>query len=258
MDGEAFEDLIDRLRGDMSSWPDAKRHAGKILLTSSRKAQPLIEQAWTLRATLTVPAPSYPCGSHGRDAGRDPSISSSSTTRLRGPRRRTNSQLFLWPVLRGSASIHARASRVLRRSSHIKCNAANRMGTAMGYRDDFYVVENMSGYTGDIHDNPTVYFYSYEEHGRITQDHHRKDNIGRDVVKTNTGHSIEKVYDDKGVLRSVFYERFEGYRVFDIRHRSRGQLVWISETTTAGDWALLSQSIWRYTELKKNRRRISV
>jgi hypothetical protein len=62
MDGEAFEDLIDRLRGDMSNWPDAKRHAGKILLTSSRKAQPLIEkaqplieQAWTLRATLRLP-----------------------------------------------------------------------------------------------------------------------------------------------------------------------------------------------------------
>jgi hypothetical protein len=72
MDGEAFEDPIDRRRGDMSSWPDAKRRADKILLMSSRKAQPLIEQAWTLRATLAVPAPSYPCGSHGRDAGRDP------------------------------------------------------------------------------------------------------------------------------------------------------------------------------------------
>jgi hypothetical protein len=62
MDVEKFEDLNDRLRGDMSSWPDAKRHAGKILLTSSRKAQPLIEQAWTLRAAVAVPAPSYPCG----------------------------------------------------------------------------------------------------------------------------------------------------------------------------------------------------
>jgi hypothetical protein len=79
MDREEFEDLIDRLRGDLSGWLDAKRHAGKILLTSLRKAQPLIEkaqplieQAWTLRATLTAPAPSYPCGCHGRDAGRNP------------------------------------------------------------------------------------------------------------------------------------------------------------------------------------------
>jgi hypothetical protein len=79
MDVEEFEDLIDRLRGDMSGWPDAKRHAGKILLTSSRKAQPLIEkaqplieQAWTSRAAVAVPAPSYPCGCHGRDAGAIP------------------------------------------------------------------------------------------------------------------------------------------------------------------------------------------
>ena len=79
MDGEAFEDLIDRLRGDMSNWPDAKRQAGKILLTSSRKAQPLIEkaqpligQAWTSRAAVAVPALSYPFGCHGRDAGHNP------------------------------------------------------------------------------------------------------------------------------------------------------------------------------------------
>jgi hypothetical protein len=71
MDVEDFEDLIDRLRGDMSSWPDAKRHAGKILLTSSRKAQPLIEQAGTPRVAVAVPAASCPCGCHGRDAGRN-------------------------------------------------------------------------------------------------------------------------------------------------------------------------------------------
>jgi hypothetical protein len=79
MDREEFEDLIDRLRGDLSGWLDAKRHAGKILLTSLRKAQPLIEkaqplieQAWTLRATLTAPAPSYPCGCHAATRGAIP------------------------------------------------------------------------------------------------------------------------------------------------------------------------------------------
>jgi hypothetical protein len=55
MDVEEFEDLIDRPRGDMSSWPDAKRRARKILLTSSREAQPLIEQAGTLCAVVAVP-----------------------------------------------------------------------------------------------------------------------------------------------------------------------------------------------------------
>jgi hypothetical protein len=72
MDVEEFEDLNDRLRGDMSSWPDAKRHAGKILLTSSRKARPLIEQAGTSRAAVVAPAASCPCGSVAATRGAIP------------------------------------------------------------------------------------------------------------------------------------------------------------------------------------------
>ena len=28
----------------------------------------------------------------------------------------------------------------------------------MGYEDEFYSQDNILGYTGDLHDNPTVYF----------------------------------------------------------------------------------------------------
>jgi hypothetical protein len=124
------------------------------------------------------------------------------------------------------------------------------MGTDMTYRDDFYVVGNMYGYTGQVNDNPTVYFVSATEHGRITQNHPRTENIGRDVVKTNAGYDIRNQRDDDGVLKCM---EFEGeYRV----HKSRGPLVLISQTTDA-DRAILAQSIWRHTELKKNRRRKS-
>jgi len=120
----------------------------------------------------------------------------------------------------------------------------------MGYRDNFFVVPNMYGYTGNINENPTVYFMSQTEHGRITQYHPREANVGRDVVKTNEGYSIVNQLDDDGVMKCM---EFEGeYRA----HKSRGRLVLISETTT-DDRALLSQSIWRHTELKKNRRRKS-
>jgi hypothetical protein len=134
------------------------------------------------------------------------------------------------------------------------------METDMTYRDDFYVAGNMYGYTGQVNNSPTVYFVSATEHGRITQDHPRKDNIGRDVVKGNEGYSIGNVTDDNGVLRSVEYDEYVEYdrATFDRMHRSRGPLVLISQTTPAGDRALLSQSIWRHTELKKNRRRKSV
>ena len=134
----------------------------------------------------------------------------------------------------------------------------------MGYRDDFYVAPNMYGYTGDIDDNPTVYFKTATEHGRITQDHPRRGNIGRDVVKGNEGYSIGNVTDDNGVLRSVEYDEYVEYdrATFDRMHRSRGPLVLLSDTTDDAARvilsSILSQSIWRYTELKKNRRRKSV
>jgi hypothetical protein len=142
------------------------------------------------------------------------------------------------------------------------------MGTDMGYRDDFYVADNIFGYTGELQDYPTVYFRSDEqhgdEHGRITQDHDNENNIGRDVVKTNRGYSIFDEYfvldeeSGEGEWRSVEYEEFAGHAAFTKRHKSRGLLEFVDATTTTGDRHLLSQSIWRYTELKKNRRRRSI
>jgi hypothetical protein len=142
------------------------------------------------------------------------------------------------------------------------------MGTGMGYRDDFYVAPNIYGYTGDIERNPTVYFQTDDEHGRITQDHSRRGNIGRDVVKGNEGYSIWDELDDKGKLRTVEYEAYVkddsttfDSTTFDRVHRSRGALVLLSDTTDDAARvilsSILSQSIWRYTELKKNRRRKS-
>jgi hypothetical protein len=138
----------------------------------------------------------------------------------------------------------------------------------MVYRHDFYDVQNIYGYSGDIERNPTVYFLSATEHGRITQDHHNSANIGRDVVKRNEGYTFWDELDDKGKLRTVEQEKFVGYEefgehnVFNKVHRSRNVLVLLSDTTDAEARAnlrsLLSQSIWRYTELKENRRRNSL
>jgi hypothetical protein len=132
----------------------------------------------------------------------------------------------------------------------------------MGYRDDFYKSENIVGYTGDIHANPTVYFSSDEQHGnvhgRITQDHKNKDNIGRDVVKTNEGYSIWDETDDAGNVRTVEHQADPAHPAFDKRHRSRGELILVDATTTVTDRAILSQSIWRFPELKTNRRRNSM
>ena len=75
------------------------------------------------------------------------------------------------------------------------------MGTGMGYRDDFYVVGNMYGYTGKINEKPTVYFKTDTEYGRITQDHEHKNNIGRNKVRNADGYTLRNEgHDGRGTV----------------------------------------------------------
>src|SRR5215467_14643272 len=109
----------------------------------------------------------------------------------------------------------------------------------MGYRDDFFVVNNICGYTGQLGEKCTVYFRSDTERGRITQDHHNADNIGRDFVKDSRGYSIENFEDDDGEEKAMEFEW--DWRV----HKSRHPFVDVDITTAAeGDRAILAQSIW--------------
>jgi len=113
----------------------------------------------------------------------------------------------------------------------------------MGYRDDFYIAENIAGYTGKIRDNPTVYFATESEHGRITQDHDNKTNIGREWLKSTEGYSMAN-------------ENYEGkYRLVEreggkVKHFSRHDFVNM-EGMSQDNKALLYQAIWKWTELKK-------
>ena len=56
------------------------------------------------------------------------------------------------------------------------------------YEEDFYVKENIVGYTGDLKNKPTVYFQRREKDGsitfgHITQQHDDKTNEGRELVQ---------------------------------------------------------------------------
>lgn len=74
----------------------------------------------------------------------------------------------------------------------------------MGYEDSFYVAINIIGYTGDLHDKPTVYFKNGHRFGHITQSHKKADNIGREKVHTNKNYKIENVYfEDSKEERAV-------------------------------------------------------
>jgi hypothetical protein len=61
----------------------------------------------------------------------------------------------------------------------------------MGYRDDFYAVENVIGYSGKLSSFPTVYFQSATEAGHITQKHDSSQNVGRQAVFSSKGYLIE-------------------------------------------------------------------
>lgn len=131
-----------------------------------------------------------------------------------------------------------------------------------GYRPDVYCVENIIGYTGSIHQNPTVYFLSSTDFGHITQSHPDKWNIGREPVQSRIPESGYH-YEIKNVKKNGIEVGGE-YCVADdgsleIRmHKCRSKFI-SCERAGMNTFALLAQAIWRFPytkegELRRNRR----
>jgi hypothetical protein len=112
----------------------------------------------------------------------------------------------------------------------------------MAYRDDFYHVDNILGYSGNLQEFPTVYFLTSKEYGHITQEHGYGQNVGRQEVESATGYSIgnENV---NGTLKLV--EKMNG----NVFHESRTTLTKVSKSD-ADAFALCSQAIWKYQDEK--------
>ncbi len=139
----------------------------------------------------------------------------------------------------------------------------NLFQTCPGYRFDFYKPENMIGYTGSLHDNPTVYFETATEFGHITQYHERPANIGREVVGVrDMGEGLLYVMRNEMINgREVMCEGLvdaddpdgpllPGY------HQSRNRFMSIERANVAV-LSLLAQSIWRFVTIKHNQRRLA-
>lgn len=116
----------------------------------------------------------------------------------------------------------------------------------MGYRDDFYIVGNIIGYTGKAHSDATVYFRHGDEYGHITQNHDIKENIGREEVKQHADYSIANEMVE-GSLRCV--ER-TGPDDDDIFHTSRSTFVSVAGLSSLQK-NVLAQSIYNFTSQKK-------
>ena len=112
----------------------------------------------------------------------------------------------------------------------------------MGYRDDFYVVANIIGYSGRLDTHPTVYFLTNLEYGCITQTHGYSQNVGRNAVCSANGYTIgnEMV---RGELKLL--EKLNGVAF----HESRSILTRVPQGD-ANTMAILAQSIWKYSDEK--------
>lgn len=58
------------------------------------------------------------------------------------------------------------------------------------YEPNFYIPENIIGYTGILQKNPTVYFLSKTQYGHITQVHEEWKNVGREVIYPNATYTF--------------------------------------------------------------------
>ncbi len=91
----------------------------------------------------------------------------------------------------------------------------------MDYEKDFYILENIIGYTGDRQNKPTVYFLkkfgvNSNKFGRITQ--YYPDNLD------NEGRSIVRDYYDYMIANTIEGEGYEYYGG-QVRHNSRHKYI---------------------------------
>ena len=155
----------------------------------------------------------------------------------------------------------------------------------MGYMDSLYRRENIIGYTGDINNNPTVYFFAVSPgrdglpktkrvgnsqkilflNGHITQAHDEASNVGREVVTESWSYSIMNAgpqHDDSGLikegqtaLQETFHPSESGgryYRTpdgFDDFHISRNPFVSVGPRDTAS-LDILANAIARFPRAK--------
>ena len=141
----------------------------------------------------------------------------------------------------------------------------------MGYRDDFYIKDNILGYTGDLNDIKfTVYFADagrmnprtvevngkqqvLVSFGRITQDHPNKDNVGRGAVHecysysiSNEGNQAKECVYGRRELGNIGMRQKGGEGEHLSFHTSRNRF----ESVTAGNIGVLREAIERFKTAK--------
>jgi hypothetical protein len=124
----------------------------------------------------------------------------------------------------------------------LRIGIAAQENSNMGYRDDFYVADNLIGYTGQIHRMPSVYFQRGSEFGHITQIHDSPLNNGREPVDDNPDYTMGNEWVDG---EWCLVERIGGEEI----HTSRNRFIPVAGLAV-DEKAVLLQSIWKWPEVK--------
>lgn len=130
-----------------------------------------------------------------------------------------------------------------------------------GYRSDFYIIQNIIGYTGTLQGTPTaanplkgaptVYFWDGKEYGHITQQHDVPSNVGRELVCEPMGRWTYLIDNFTREGRTAC-EEWEVHPEHPPRlvHPSRSPFV-DCRRKGINTFAILAQSIWRFPEMKR-------
>jgi hypothetical protein len=108
----------------------------------------------------------------------------------------------------------------------------------VAYAPEFYVPENIIGYTGVLDKNPTVYFLSATHYGHITQVHEKWRNVGRETIRPNAKYKFGNT-GKRNVLHEHDY-------LASLRHTSRSPMILVGQTIPPE----LSHAIMVHTEQK--------
>ena len=119
----------------------------------------------------------------------------------------------------------------------------------MAYESDFYVPENIVGYTGDIDQKPTVYFKREDTDGTTTFGHITQNwfdgtfgksnspNVGREVLRNADDYTI-------GNVRGAMLEQAPS---INFQHSSRSMITLLDRTTKAKTRYKLGLAIANFT-----------
>ena len=109
----------------------------------------------------------------------------------------------------------------------------------MAYAPDFYVPENIIGYTGVLNRNPTVYFLSATHYGHITQVHDEWRNVGRETIRPTDRYVFGNVGDNNALVEADY--------LASLSHESRSPMILVSKSSIPPE---LTHAIMVHSEQK--------